>query len=188
MFFGYKTQIHKNKYFINLGCSHAASYEMPINQSYPHLLANKLDLGYLDFSYSRTSLEYSEYALNSFDYSKSEFVLWQFTYPWRKHNWKATNRNDARIDNIVDMPLKQTFSIYGKILQKYKDKNIFFFFVDQPYVNKYIKELCSFNDKLYPSNINFIDAGVDKYHGGPKSQLMIADKLYEFINNYDKTN
>ena len=44
------------------------------------------------------------------------------------------------------------------------------------------------NNKLYPVNIDFIDAGVDEFHGGPKSQIMIADTLYEFINNYDKKN
>lgn len=183
MFFGYKTQIHKKNFFINLGCSHAASYEMPLEESYPYILANKLNLGYLDFAHSRTSLEYSEYALNSFDYLKAEFVLWQFTYPWRKHNWEATNRNDARIDNYFDISLEETLKIYASILNKYKDKNIYFFFVHQSYLNKYIKNLCKINDKLYPQNIEFIDSGCDEFHGGPKSQIMIANKLYEFINH-----
>lgn len=188
MFFGYETRIHKNKFFINLGCSHAASYKMPITESYPYLLAKKFDLGYLDFAYSRTSLEYSEYALNSFDYSTSEFVIWQFTYPWRKHNWNATNRHDARINNKFEMSFKETFSIYAEILYKYKSKNIYYFFINQPYMSKYIKQLYSINNKLYPKNIDFIDAGVDEFHGGPKSQIMIADTLYEFIDSYDKKN
>lgn len=187
MFFGYKTQIHKNKYFINLGCSHAASFEMPIKDSYPYLLANKLGLGYRDYAYSRTSLEYSEYALSTSNYDNAEFVLWQLTYPWRKHNWDALNRQDARLDNYENISLPQSFKIYADLLQKYNTKDIYFFFVDQTYVNKYIKKLCSLNKKLYPQNIDFIDFGTDNFHGGPQSQLMIANKLYEFIK-YDKTN
>ena len=197
MFFGYKMQINKKKYFINLGCSHAASYQMPVEQSYPFLLANMLDLGYKDYAYSRTSLEYSEYALNSSHYSESEFVLWQLTYPWRKHNWNAVNRQDARIDFKVtntmneyyeDISLKGSFKIYANLLQKYKSDNIFFFFIDQSYLIPCINDLCKLNNKLYPKNINFIDKGYDSIHGGPKTQQLIADSLFEFIKNYDKKN
>lgn len=187
MFFGYKTQIHSKKFFINLGCSHAASFEMPVRQSYPYLLAKKLDLGYKDYAYSRTSLDYSEYALKSSDYTHSDFVLWQLTYPWRKHNWKATNRHDARLDNYEYESIGDTVRKYADLLHKYKDLNVYFLFINQPYLHGYMRNFCKINPKLYPTVFEFIDHGSDEHHGGPETQKMIADKLYEFIEN-DKKN
>ena len=185
MFLGSRTPIKKEKYFINLGCSHAASYEMPIEDSYPYLLANKLDIGYLDFSYSRTSIEYAEYALNTVDFHKAEFVLWQLTYPWRKHDFTATNREDARLDNYENITLQESFLRFARIVNKYKDENIYFIFIHQEYVEKYIKQLVSISNKVYPHNINFIDKGCDSNHGGVESQKLIARLLFDFIKNHD---
>jgi len=180
-----RTPINKDKYFLNLGCSHANSYRLSIELSYPYLLAKKLNLGYLDLSHSRTSLEYSDFCLNTVDYKKCEFVLWQLTYPWRKHDFLATNREDARLDNYEKMTLQDSFSRFASIIHKYKDENIYFVFMHQEYVEKYLKQLVSINNKVYPHNISFIDAGCDSDHGGVESQKLIARLLFDFIKNND---
>lgn len=185
-----RTPIKKEKHFLNLGCSHANSYDLPIETSYPYLLAEKLNLGYLDLSHARTSLEYSDFCLNTVDYSKCAFVLWQLTYPWRKHDFTATNRQDARLDNYKDMTLHESFSRFANIINKYKDENIYFVFMHQPYVKKYLKQLVSMNSKVFPYNIDFIDEGSNKEnlgkdHGGLESQKLIANLLFDFIKNND---
>jgi len=187
MFFGYRTPLQNEKYFINLGCSHAAAYEMPIEESYPYLLAKKFKIGYYDYSYPRTSIEYSEYAFRNNEFNDYEFVVWQVTYPWRKHNWEAQNRNDARAGNIRDFSLKESFNLYAHLLNTYKNHNIYFLFIDLPFIDRYIIELCKINPKTYPKNINFLDYGTDVYHGGKKTQKYISNLLFEFIND-DKTN
>lgn len=187
MFLGYRKPIDKDKYFINLGCSHAAAWRMPIEESYPYLLAKKFNLGYLDFAWNRTSLEYSEYCLNYTDYNKAEFVLWQLTYPWRVHDFTADNKTDARLDNIKDITLKDSFSMFADILYKYRKNNVFFLFVHQEYAVAYMNQLISINSKLYPTNFKLIDKGFDDVHGGKETQKMIANEMYEFINQYDTT-
>jgi len=188
MFFGSKTPIKKDKYFINLGDSHAASYNLPIESSYPYLIAKKLDLGYVDFAYSRTSIEYSDYALNTVDFTKAEFVLWQLAYPWRKHNWNTQDIQKAREDNIKSLTLKESFKIFAKVISKYKDSNVFFIFINQEYTTRYLKQLVKLNDKVFSENIEFIDFGFDEKHGGVNSQKLIANKMCEFLIKYDKKN
>jgi hypothetical protein len=187
MFFGYKTPLKKEKYFINLGCSHAAAFEMPVEESYPYLLAKKFDIGYYDYAYPRTSIDYAKYVLNTNPFKDYEFILWQLTYPWRKHNWEAQNRDDARLDNVKDITLNDSFNLYANLLHTFKNDNVYFFFINQPYVDKYISKLCKINPKTYYKNINFLDYGSDKFHGGKETQIFISNTMYEFIN-YDKTN
>jgi len=55
----------------------------------------------------------------------------------------------------------------------------------QEYVEKYLKQLVSINNKVYPHNISFIDAGCDSDHGGVESQKLIARLLFDFIKNND---
>ena len=188
MFLGSRTPIKKEKYFINLGCSHAASYEMPIEDSYPYLLANKLDIGYLDFSYSRTSVEYAEYALNTVDFHKAEFVLWQLTYPWRKHNFEAKDIQAARVDISKDITLNESFKKFADVITRYNNLKVYFLFINQSYVIRYLKQLVSYNDKVFPENIEFLDYGYDHKHGGVKTQKFISDKLFDFIKRDDKKN
>jgi hypothetical protein len=181
MFLGSRTPIKKEKYFINLGCSHAASYHLPIEDSYPYLLANKLDLGYLDFSYSRTSIEYAEYALNTVDYQKAEFILWQLTYPWRKHDFEANDIQSARITVEKELTLKESFNRFADVIVRYNKLKVYFLFINQSFVNRFLKELVSYNPRVFPENIEFLDYGFDEWHGGIETQKFISDKLFDFI-------
>ena len=188
MFLGSRSPIKKEKYFINLGCSHASSYEMPFEISYPYLLADKLNLGYLDFSYPRTSIEYSEYALNTVDYQKAEFILWQLTYPWRKHDFNAKDARSARIRVEKNFTLKQSFDKFADVINRYNNLKVYFLFINQNYVNSFLKELVFINRKVFPEHIEFLDYGFDESHGGIKTQKFISNKLFDFIKTDDEKN
>lgn len=187
MFLGSRTPIKKEKYFINLGCSLASSYEMPLETSYPYLLADKLSLGYLDFSYPRTSIEYAEYALNTVDYQSAEFVLWQLTYPWRKHNFEAKDIQSARITVEKELTLKESFNKFADVIVRYNKLKVYFLFINQSFVNRFLKELVLYNPRVFPKNIKLLDFGFDNQHGGVETQKYVANEMYEFISN-DKKN
>lgn len=180
---GKRTPIVSEKYFANLGASHAAAHGIEITNSYPYLLAQKFNLGYVDYSYTFTAVEYSEKVLDSLNLLDYEFVIWQFSDPWRKHNFDYEgNPHEAR-GYEQSNSWKQAFLKYANVLKKYKDKNVFFYFIDTDYIDYFFQDLLKLNNNLYPENFKLLDYCYnDDAHGGPLTQQHIANSLFDFID------
>ena len=65
---------------------------------------------------------------------------------------------------------------------------VYFLFINQNYVNSFLKELVFINRKVFPENIEFLDYGFDESHGGIKTQKFISNKLFDFIKTDDEKN
>lgn len=179
---GKRVPIVHEKSFANLGASHAAAHGIEIQKSYPYLLAQKFNIGYEDFSYTFTAVEYSQKVLENLDLSSYEFVIWQFSDPWRKHNFDHVgNPHDARGYESSNS-WKQAFLKYATVLKKYKDQKVFFYFINTDYIDYFFDDLLKINSNLHPENFKLLDYCYgDNVHGGHLTQQYIANSLFTFI-------
>ena len=167
----------QGNYLLFIGCSHTVGISVPLENTFPYLTANELNLPYYNLAVEATGPDFVEHNLTS----------WLKKYPTPKAIivlWPSTNRMFKIIDDCVIQvgPWKTELlkTSYPELWEGYQEKLLTDYFEKtDKRVRDYIAQLDCNTVIIEQNSFNIVDYGRDLKHFGIKTHKIIADQVVQ---------
>ena len=184
-------------YFVAVGCSVVTGTGIQYDDTWVNRLAEKLNLEHINLGLDGSSLEYQYDKILDAEkiLTNAKFIIWMQSQPIRTHRLglsKVLGDKLARVflnDQLFRSP-DQLGKLWQKVLKFYdlsKDKNIIYtntWHWDPRLLLLLENKICKKDNRWIVNNFIQCDEGINDPHPGPKTHLLLAEKIHTHINTH----